>query len=144
MSQTVVFGAFNFEVTSNASKPKIGQLTLKYTLNDDGSITDATLEYNKPNQGGTQSIAVTVSGTSAPYSGAGTNEPIDPPWNVPGEGNYKYLTFSYTPTANGVNGTWNGQASKDNSIAGDPESINWEADASTATLSEGECAQAAN
>jgi hypothetical protein len=140
MPQQVVFGAFNFEVTSNAAKPKIGQLTLKYTLNDDGSITAATLEYNKPNQGGTQSIAVTVTGTSAPYSGVGTTEPLDPPWNVPGEGNYKYLTFSYTPTTGSANGTWTGRAGKD-PLAGDENSINWEADASTATLAGTQSAQ---
>jgi hypothetical protein len=130
MSTNQTFGAFPFEVTSNSNKPKIGSLQLTYTLNDDGSITNANLVYNPPNNGTTQAIPVTVTGTSAPYTGSGTTEPLDPPWNVPGEGNYKYLQFSFTPPSNGVNGTWTGQASKDPITAGS-DSITWEADSST-------------
>ena len=123
------FGPFNFEVTSNSAKPKIGQLTLTYTLNTNGTITDASVSYTPPNGNNGDTFDVTFSGTTAPYSGVPTTEPISGNWNVPGEGAYKYATFSFTPPAGSNLGTLTGVASK-TQITGVDDTISWEADPS--------------
>ena len=74
--------------------------------------------------------------TSAPYTGTAANEPLTPPWNVPGEGGYKYVTFSFTPPAGSAPGSLTGACNKD-PIQHDDESINWEADSSTGMDEEG-------
>jgi len=121
------FGPFNFEVTSNASKPKIGQLTLTYTLNADGSITGASVYYQPPSGNDTSNFNVTFTGTTSPYSGNDDPDPIPNNWNVPGEGAYKHASFLFTPPTATSGGTLTGTATKD-SIKKDDPSINWEAD----------------
>ena len=124
------FGPFPFEVTSNAAKPKIGTLTLTYTLDTDGSISDASVTYSTPPPppgGHTQSFDVTFSGTAAPYSGVPTTQPIPHNWNVPQQGAYKYATFLFSPPAGTFTGTFTGQASK-NPLPLDTDTITWEAD----------------
>jgi hypothetical protein len=124
------FGPNNFEITSNANKPKIGQLSLTYTLNNDSTITNASVTYTPPaGNGNSETFNVTFTGTQAPYSGVPSTQPIPNNWNVPGEGAYKYATFSFTPPANGAAGTFTGQASK--SEITEDDTIAWEADSST-------------
>jgi hypothetical protein len=132
MSCTTPFGPFNFEVTSKAAKPKIGQLSLSYTLsyiNESNQITCATITYSPPNNGTSQSFDVTFTGTAPPYSGGSPTVAMTSNWNVPGEGVSKYATFSFTPPAGGSLGTLTGTASKD-PIAGEDNTITFEADPS--------------
>jgi hypothetical protein len=123
------FGPFNFEVTSNASKPKIGQLTLTYTLNGDGSITGASVDYTPGNGSSDSSFGVTFTGTTSPYSGNNNPDPIPGNWNVPGEGAFKHASFVFSPPTVSTGGTLTGTATK-SSIKKDDTSINWEADPS--------------
>lgn len=136
MSTFPTTGSFPFEVTSEASKPKVGTIVLTYTLNGDGTITGASILYDPGNGGNTQTIAITFSGTAAPYSGVPTTEPIPNNWNVPGQGAYKYATFSFTPPAGSNTGTFTGSASN-KPLAAASDTINWEADPST-TLPKGQ------
>src|SRR5260370_24913066 len=92
------FGPNNFEVTSNPGKPKIGQLSLTYTLNGDGTITGASFTYQQnPGQPPLQTYNVTFSGTSAPYAGAINPATMSPPLNIPGEGHYISGSLSFSP-----------------------------------------------
>jgi len=128
------FGPNNFQVTSNATKPKIGTLSLTYTLNTDGTITGASCTDRKnAGQPPLQTYNVTFSGTSAPYAGVPNPSTMDPPLNVPGEGNYKSGSLSFSPpTTNPVfAGALTGSFGTAPSVAGDDPDINWEADAGT-------------
>jgi hypothetical protein len=128
MSRFPATGDFPFEITSNASKPKIGGLALTYTQQADGSLTNAVATYFPPNNGKSQDITVTFTGTSAPY--AGQNNDIQPPWNIPGGGGpFKSATFSFTPATSAPNsGTLTGTANKEPTPK-DPD-ITWESDPS--------------
>jgi len=127
MSTFPTTGSFPFQVTSEASKPKVGTLVLTYTLNEDGTITGASILYDPGNGNSTQTIAITFSGTVAPYSGVPTTQPIPHNWNVPQQGAYKYATFLFSPPAGTFTGTFTGQASK-NPLPLDTDTITWEAD----------------
>ena len=126
------FGPFNFEITSESAKPKTGQLSLTYTIDQYGAISGASVTYTAPN-GNSQSFNVTFTGTSAPYPGTLTDQPLQNAWNVPQQGAYKYGSFSFSPptTTPPTNGTFTGTISKD-PLAGDVDTIGWEADPSTA------------
>jgi hypothetical protein len=127
MSTFPTTGSFPFQVTSEASKPKVGTLVLTYTLNGDGTITGASILYDPGNGNSTQTILITFTGTAAPYSGVPTTQPIPNNWNVPGQGAYKYATFSFSPPAGTFTGTFTGSASK-NPLPLDTTTITWEAD----------------
>ena len=127
------FGPHNFQVTSNSAKPKIGTLSLTYTLNVDGTITGASFTYQKnPGQPPLQTYNATFSGNCAPYSGTPNPATMSPPLNVPGEGNYKSGSLSFTPpTTNPVTaGTLTGNFSEADTITDDDPDISWESDAS--------------
>jgi hypothetical protein len=123
------FGPFNFKVTSKASKPKIGQLTLNYTLNADGTITNASVDYVPPAGTNNSNFTVTFDGVGPVYSGNNDPDPIPNNWNVPGEGAYKHASFLFKPPAAGSGGTLTGTATKDSKRKDDP-SITWESDPS--------------
>jgi len=136
---TSTYGPNSFQITSNASKPKVGQLTLTYTLSN-GLITDACISYNPQNGNNSQQFAVTFTGTAPAYSGTLTDQPLQNPWNVPGEPGYKYGTFSFTPpTSSNANGSLTGTASKSPILTDD--TINWESDPGVGQDEDGKEAQ---
>jgi hypothetical protein len=130
MSTFPTTGSFPFQVTSEASKPKVGTLVLTYTLNGDGTITGASILYDPGNGNSSQTIAITFSRNAATYQGVPTTQPIPHNWNVPGQGAYKYATFSFTPPTVSNTGTFTGSASK-NQLPATTDTITWEADPST-------------
>src|SRR5260370_979446 len=94
------FGPFNFEITSNSAKPKIGTLEIDYTLNADSSITGASFTYRDTGPDQTYPLTFTGPSSSGEYSGVPTTEPLSPPWNIPNQGNFKFATFSLNLTTN--------------------------------------------
>lgn len=131
MSTFPTTGSFPFEVTSEASKPKVGTIVLTYTPEPDGSIKDASIRYDPENGDKSQTIHIAFGAmTAAPYEGKAHPEPIPNNWNVPGQGAYKYATFKFSPPAGTFAGTFTGKASK-NPIKEDNTTITWEADPST-------------
>lgn len=128
MSTFPTTGSFPFQVTSEASKPKVGTLVLTYTLNGDGTITGASILYDPGNGDKSQTIGIAFGAmTAAPYSGEASPKPIPHNWNVPQQGAYKYATFLFSPPAGTFTGTFTGQASK-NPLPLDTDTITWEAD----------------
>ena len=127
MSTFPTTGSFPFEVTSEANKPKVGSLVLTYTLNGNGTITGASILYDPGNGDKSQTIGIAFTGNAATYQGEASPKPIPHNWNVPGQGAYKYATFSFTPPTVSNTGTFTGSASK-NPLQGDTTTITWEAD----------------
>ena len=128
------FGPNPFQVNSNPGKPKIGTLYLTYTLNSDGTITGASFTYQQnPDNPPDQTYNVTFSGTAAPYAGSLNPTTMSPPLNVPGEGNYKSGTLSFTPPTTNPDtaGTLTGTFSTAPGLTDTDDNITWEADAST-------------
>jgi hypothetical protein len=116
-------GMLDFNVTNNGGQQKDGQIELKGTLNNDGTITGATLTYAKDNNPtNNQTITVTFTGTAAPYSGT-CSIANGQPLNVPGQGSYKGGSFTYNATATPpLAGTFTKDA-----IAGTPGDLSWDA-----------------
>jgi hypothetical protein len=132
-TQAPPFGPFPFQVTSNSAKPKIGTLTLTYTLNDNGTITGASFTYvQDPGKPPSQTKQVTFMGACAPYTGFPNPPTMNPPLHVPQEGNYQTASLSFTPpTTNPVTaGTLTGRFSEADTITDDDPDISWEADPS--------------
>jgi hypothetical protein len=126
------FGPFPFQVTSNAAKPKIGTLSLTYTLNDNGTITGASITYlQDPGKPPIQTKQVTFMGASAPYTGFPNPPTMNPPLHVPQEGEYQSGSLTFTPpTTNPLNkGSLTGSFSE-TAITDDDPDISWEADPS--------------
>jgi hypothetical protein len=130
MSTFPTTGSFPFQVTSEASKPKVGTLVLTYTLNGNGTITGASILYDPGNGDKSQTIGIAFTGNAATYQGEASPKPIPHNWNVPGQGAYKYATFSFTPPTGSNTGTFTGSASK-NPLPATTDTITWEADPST-------------
>ena len=133
---SITFGPNKFLVTSNASKPKIGTLSLEYTLNPDGTITGAKFTYQQnPGQPPLQTYDVTFSGTSAPYTGHPNPTTMSPKLNIPGEDQYQSGTLNFSPPTPNTTppflGSLTGSFSTSTGIAGIDPDITWEADSGT-------------
>jgi len=135
MSTFPTTGDYPFQITSQSAKPKVGGLSLTYTVNNDGTISSASAVYNPANGNNSQTIPLTFSGTAAPYTAVPTTQPIPNGWNVPNQGVFFYASFTFSPPAGTFTGTLTGSASKD-PLPGTVDNITWEADPSTTTPEE--------
>jgi hypothetical protein len=118
-------GNFPFEITSDDNNID-GGLELTYTLNDDGTITDASVSYLPPSSSTSQSFDVTFTGSSAPYLGRAS---ISPDWHIPDEGDYPFATLSFTPPTASDSGSLTGTANM-SQLPGEDDPLDWKADPS--------------
>jgi hypothetical protein len=121
MSTTV---SYNFFTVINPQQGRDGTISLTYTLNNDGSISDASFTYTGPGPNGvTQGpFTVTFTGTASPYSGTCT---MSPPLNIVSQGSYKSGTM--TLDTSGVLYPLVGVFQTKAGIGADPGDLSWDA-----------------
>jgi hypothetical protein len=126
MSTTV---SYNFFTVINQQQSRDGSISLTYTLNNDGSISNATFTYTGPNAGAQGPYPATFTGTTSPYPGTcSMAPPTYQPLNVVGQGSYKSGTMTLDTSANAtypLSGVFKQAAG----INADPGDLNWDASA---------------
>jgi hypothetical protein len=124
MSTTV---NYNFFTVINAQQTRDGEISLTYTLNNDGSISNASFTYTGPNSGAQGPYPVTFTGTASPYSGTcSMAPPTYQPLNIEGQGSYKSGTMTLDTSANAtypLSGVFKQAAS----LIADPTDLAWDA-----------------